>query len=466
MSADPHGAQSPMSREPDPGPGPVDPFASFAQLVVLNHDVIERELKRLNLWSKWSALDSRVSKALSEGTVALETAQKLTGKGGDHLRAFKRETVSRNLVRKTNPRAGELQVVAVQLAAALFGEEIGRWAEVASGPTERAAAEPPRPVRLAVFRARDIAYTQDIYIGFVTRLAATLGGSDRVHLVADRVTHADAPDAGDDWEQPEEVVEPGPIVSPVAADARDVVARARDHRADYLVAVGTQAAEALKGALGGEYGKGVPCPVVFLGVTDPVDCALVNTTERHSPDPLNVSGVGYGRGLNGIATWIRTHWPEAPIRFVYRTGVTQDEQAAKSLVKMSLGDFGVEKYDRFPTAHELDKLGDAILFSWHAFERMYEHPELRKVLAGRRVVATTRRNVEYGHAVVGYSADDFEIGARGAALVEKHRRVGGSLGALEVFQPHYRPWVHDGARTADWVPKTVFDEFERATGAT
>lgn len=449
-----------MNTELGPDTGTRDLATLFAQIESLKHDVIEKALREHNLWGDWAKLKAHVSTVLGEGSPALNHAlMLLPNRNGEELRKFNRDTVSRNLTRKTNPRSGDLQLVAVQLAAALYGDDFARWPDVIGGPKQRAVPAPARPVRLAVFRARDIAYTQDIYIGFVTRLAQVLGGADRVHLVADRVAHTDTPDAEDDWERPEEVS--APLVSGFAADARGVVARARDHAADYLVAIGTQAAEALKGALGDDYGNANGCPFVFLGVTYPDKCHLVNDLERETPDTLNVSGVGYGRGLNGIATWIRRHWPDDPIRFVYRVGTNQDQQAADALSQLKLGDFQVLKYDRFPTAADLDAHRDAILFSWHTFERMYEEQALRERLRNRRVVATTRRNVENGHALVGYSVDDFDIGALGAHLIAAHAKEGGSLGKRRIEQPNFRVWVNRAelaAREDQWIPRSVLDE--------
>ena len=119
--------------------------------------------------------------------------------------------------------------------------------------------------------------------------------------------------------------------------------------------------------------------------------------------------------------------------------------AAAALAKVTDPRFRVVAFDDYPTAAELDALGDAVLFSWHTFESMYENPELRRVLHGRKVVATTRRNVEYGYAAIGYSADDFEIGERGAQLLHKNFSdpdPDKTLGHHNVGQPTYKCWVH------------------------
>jgi ABC-type uncharacterized transport system substrate-binding protein len=226
--------------------------------------------------------------------------------------------------------------------------------------------------------------------------------------------------------------------------AREEIAEQLRIGCHYCVGIGTQGSVALAEALGPGHRE----PFIFLGVTDPVSSHLVRSlTDRHSREP--VTGVCYGPGAGAILERIRNVlFPDRRRRiiFVYCDRVEQDRYFAQALASSPLceeeGDrVEIRPLSRFPTARDLRDL-DAIYFSWWTFEKMFESAKQRTVLTKALVVATTRGNVEDGHAVAGVSVHDRGVGRAGAEIIKKH--LGGliELGKYDVTVPKLCHWIN------------------------
>jgi hypothetical protein len=332
------------------------------------------------------------------------------------------------------------------LLAVAAGLEPKNWRVLGCdpAPAKRRTQGIPR-VRLAVLRPADIAYTQDIYVRFISDLVRHFERD--VCLVADMLVHLDG--NLDDEEN----------LSAAERSAREFLNRAADRDANYLVPIGTQAAVPLRRVLDKEFGQQ---NVLFLGVTDPIGCALVDARgdeEQKRGERRNVTGVDYGREMTAIASFIReTLVPgDRPIRYLYRHGVLQDEQIAKQLdtENWKHRHLTVKCTPEYPTEADLSD-PDAAYFSWHTFEDMYEKPDLRQRLLGKFVIATARRNVQNGYAALGYSSDDYEIGALGARhIIEHAQKPGTPLGHRPVTSPHFECWLHT-ARLAELTQRTGY----------
>jgi hypothetical protein len=236
--------------------------------------------------------------------------------------------------------------------------------------------------------------------------------------------------------------------------ARWLLQEAGDRGFDYHVAIGTQAAIALRIALGDEFGR--RSPFLFLGVTSPISAGLVDR-EQGRADDRQVAGAAYGNGFVPIATAARSLFPLGGRRlvFVYRRGIPQDDAAADTIRQLQgNGDLRVADEvlatEGWPT---LDDLNDpeAVYYSWYTFESMFEDPGACEMLRQRIVFATTRGNVrKFNAAFAGASADDEQIGEIGGEMIGKHIRGEMDWRRENVKVSDVQLWINcDTARNRD-----------------
>jgi len=311
-------------------------------------------------------------------------------------------------------------------------------------------------LRLRILRSANLAYANDIVRGLLSRL------KERGYTTVP--------------EQPVDVH--GPDVPPLT-DAgleygwkvaiTELLGRGSTTPIDYVVAVGTQAAQALRAHYGAALGTR-ECPsVLFLGVTYPVAEGLVDSLFSRR-EPRRIGGVAYGAdGLRAIAAMIH-NWllPGCRIRFVYFAHHTQDAEAAEQLKQTRLfkgGALEVRSVTPDTFAEALDD-PDAVYLSWFTFEAIFEskrqeHEGCRALLRQRRVVATTRVNCEHGLAFAAVAADDRAIGRHGAELVHKlFANEIADLGRHDIVIPEIGYWVNErvAAQLGVQLPDAVLAE--------
>lgn len=86
---------------------------------------------------------------------------------------------------------------------------------------------------------------------------------------------------------------------------------------------------------------------------------------------------------------------------------------------------------------------DRIFFSWYTFEKMFEDGKSSEILKGRKVIATTKQNVQRdGFAAMGVSVDDDEIGREDATLLIDSVKSPSDLGRTDIKIPPIIYWVN------------------------
>lgn len=294
-------------------------------------------------------------------------------------------------------------------------------------------------LRLRILRSANLAYANDIVRGLLARL------KERGYTTVP--------------EQPVDVH--GPDVPPLTATGlddgwriaiNDLLGRNSTTPTDYVVAVGTQAAQALRAHYGAALGT-PECPtVLFLGVTYPVAEGLVDSLFSRR-EPRRIGGVAYGAdGLRSIAATIH-NWllPGCRIRFVYFDQHAQDAEAAEQLKQTRLYKVGALEVCSVTPETFAAALDDpeVVYLSWFTFEAIFEskrkeHEGCRALLRQRRVIATTRVNCEHGLTFASVAADDRAIGRLGAELV--HKLVTSEiadLGRHDVVIPEIGYWINE-----------------------
>jgi serine/threonine protein kinase len=186
----------------------------------------------------------------------------------------------------------------------------------------------------------------------------------------------------------------------------------------YLVAVGTQAAVALREALGPSFGA---TPTLFLGVTYPRLSGIVDS-ELHRVEDRQVAGVRYGCGLDAVASLLHHRiFPGRRLCFVFQKGIPQDETSFRELQTTRLaaeGSLGFIKLQRRLRSSDLSD-DDTVYFSWYTFTRLFKDKEF-DILKNKLVVSIMQDNVRDGVAVAGVGTDHDWIGRRGAQIVLQH----------------------------------------------
>jgi ABC-type uncharacterized transport system substrate-binding protein len=317
--------------------------------------------------------------------------------------------------------AGEL----VALADALE-REYWRHTPVVPAPEARPPSPPPgQSVRVTVLLSGDLAYTRQISGG----LAEGLDESGKAAGIRFEVDARRGPKG-----PPEDAVWDDLI--------RAVRGAARRGPLNYNVAVGTQAAIALL-----RHKPEDPSPLIFLGVTHPVEVGLVGSFTGRS-DSRPIAGVAYGPGVREIAARVVRLFPDRRQVFAYRADIPQDRYAADSLrdtpmFRAPAKTLWLKEIPANPTAGDLND-PHAVYFSWYTFEMLFEEARGQELLRGVTAVATTKKNVADGLAVAGASADDWEIGRSGAEMIVRHASEPDAvrLGHLDVQVPAIRYWIN------------------------
>jgi hypothetical protein len=226
---------------------------------------------------------------------------------------------------------------------------------------------------------------------------------------------------------------------------------------DFVVGIGSQAAQAIRQSYGPSFGCPPKAPkVIFLGVTYPVASHLIDSLysryERHE-----VCGVAYGAdGLRSIASLI-LNWivPGCKLKYIFFREFSQDCYGAEQLRRTRLHAEGHLLIEEVSPESLPDAVRDPemIYLSWYTVEAILESntPILRNLaitLRERRIVATTRSNCAHGFAFAAVAADDHEIGRQGAELI--HGRLTGSiphLGRHNIIIPRIRYWINKRVAT-------------------
>jgi ABC-type uncharacterized transport system substrate-binding protein len=283
----------------------------------------------------------------------------------------------------------------------------------------------PKPLRVAVLRSGNLAYTRDITFGLTEQLEANQPRLGRRVQVID---------------------EAGPSAR-IAADGRKEAWSAAlqwldGQNADYYVGVGTQAATAISEHLGPKF---VRPYFIFLGVSYPVDAGLVTSTKDRK-DERNIAGVSYGRGVEEIAGRIHQMFPDRKLVFIYRRDIPQDASAASRLKENALlkrlNILSVVETINDPTLADMPD-SQAVYFSWYTLERMIEDGSASSLLKDRLIVCTTRPNVEAPNlTVAGVAPDDRQIGCLGAKILIDHALGKTQLGSVDVESPSFSYWIN------------------------
>lgn len=326
----------------------------------------------------------------------------------------------------------------VRLDGRPVGHDAAALRRIARGLFGLPEAAQRQRLRLAILRSGELAYTREIARGLTERLR-------ELNYVLD-------PGRVVDWPGPELPPYANGALAPEWQLAIDTLFERGQHGFDFLVAVGTQAAAALREKYGDDFGLPGRCPpVVFLGVTYPIAAQLIDSLFSRR-EPREVCGVAYGAdGLRSIAALIH-NWllPGPPLKYVYFADHPQDLEAAEQLRRTRLfARGGLHVCEATPeTLAAAVADPDAVYFSWYTFETIFEartahYRELAQLLRARRVVATTRLNCEHGLTFAAVAADDAAIGRHGADLI--HGRLDGDvphLGRRDVIIPQIGYWVN------------------------
>ncbi|MCX7590086.1 MAG: hypothetical protein N2255_00505 [Kiritimatiellae bacterium] len=289
-------------------------------------------------------------------------------------------------------------------------------------------------LRLGILRSGDLAYTRDIETGLRHRLSEL--NYDHTSIVS----HA------------------GPQVSPMTDSGRiqwEIAFQQLHERSnsnlDYVVAIGTQAIQAIRLSYGDKLGKPPNPRVIFLGVTYPVASHIVDSLYSRY-ETREVCGVAYGAdGLRSIASLVH-NWlvPKCQMKFIYSNEYSQDRDAADQLRRTRLFAQNHLLIQEITPESVTNAVADPniIYFSWYTIESILESNDITmynisQLLRDRKVVATTRSNCAHGLTFAAVGADDVEIGKQGAELL--HGQLNGSiphLGRQNILIPRIRYWIN------------------------
>ncbi|MBS0201662.1 MAG: hypothetical protein JSS49_02095 [Planctomycetes bacterium] len=312
------------------------------------------------------------------------------------------------------------------------------------------------PLRVAILHGGDFSYVRAIADSFKQRLRDSL-----VHHpeFEERI----GSNALQTWNE---------YISTLDRNAKNLVDTAPS---DYYVAIGTQAAQSLRHALG-EARFGKEAKFLFLGVTSPIKMNLVEGLQ-HRNDELEIAGVGYNDGeVDGMVQRMfrrfltdeffdrNARLCNSPrLTFTFCRSFLQDVHQSVALSGTEYhrsNQLEIQELTEIPTAATL--LETRVHFGWFTFEAMFqEDRQTRELLSSRPVMATTRSSVKNGWAAMGVAVDDREIGTLGAELILRNQK-GEPMGRMPIPCPALKHWVHRGAlnRLGLVVPK---DAIETAT---
>jgi hypothetical protein len=269
----------------------------------------------------------------------------------------------------------------------------------AGPPGAPAGTAPERTVRVGILKSGNATYVNEIERALLASLDTRLAGQ-RVRLAPSN-----------------DCVEWGEEVHWATTVARLLTRGGRDGFR-FLVGIGTQAAVALHGTLGPDFGK---VPTLLLGVTYPRIAGLVDS-EHFRCESRQVTGIRYGCGLDAVASLLHHRiFPGRKLCFVFQAGIPQDEMAHAELATTRLVREGHLRVLRLERRLQADDLADedTVYFSWYTFTRLFHDKEF-SILLRRLTVSIMQDNVRDGAAAVGVGTDHDWIGDRGAELVVEH----------------------------------------------
>lgn len=205
---------------------------------------------------------------------------------------------------------------------------------------------------------------------------------------------------------------------------------------DCYVAVGTQASIAMAREWSKTNGS---TPFLFLGVTDPVQTGLVRAlTNRHNEK--NVGGVAFGNGVANLVTLANHIIPRRKLIYIYQEGHPQDDRMGEVLKAHPLYAQGILEIIATLTLPTLADMQDqtAVYLGYYTFESLFHDLSGEDLFTNRIIIATHRNHIEHkGLAVAEISADDTEIGQRGAELLIDNVLSDRSLGTADVILPEF-----------------------------
>jgi ABC-type uncharacterized transport system substrate-binding protein len=213
---------------------------------------------------------------------------------------------------------------------------------------------------------------------------------------------------------------------------------------DYHVAIGTQAALAMRKFLDDDLGRRVP--FLFLGVTDPVTTGLIDSTIGRN-NPRDVAGINYIDGFGPIVDAAREFFPGRKLVFLYQKDVPQDRSAARIIQEMKENEHRsrvdqILATDAWPS---LDDMPDpeAVYLSWNTFDTMFEDLTQADCFRERIIFGTTRGNVrKFKAAVAGASVQDEKIGIDGARLLLARWNQGNPWSGQNVCATGFQCWIN------------------------
>jgi hypothetical protein len=273
-----------------------------------------------------------------------------------------------------------------------------------------------KPLRVALIKSGDLAYTREIERGFRDVVRATLGEQGvLIDVRTGPATASASTDLAADYE---------PVTSYLATRSATVPY-------DYYVAIGTQAAMAMNNHL---LATNPRAPFIFLGVTDPVRAGLV-TSYRGRDEIRPLAGVKYGEDGSVFVTMLRRALPGSKLAFVYDSRVPQDMSFAAQIARSGVPLIAL---DHTPAGADLPQT-DTVYISWYSMESLFENAEGIKMLRRRRVASSTSQSVMSPMmAPLAIAPFDVEIGRLGGQLVLGHRANELVLGRHDVYQPQFR----------------------------
>jgi ABC-type uncharacterized transport system substrate-binding protein len=225
---------------------------------------------------------------------------------------------------------------------------------------------------------------------------------------------------------------------------QEIIRRNKYHPFDFLVTIGTQAAEKLKQGLGDEFGVQ---HFLFLAVSDPIRAGLVSSLRARS-DSRHVTGVAYGPGIEDAISIINNIFPSKSLIYIYDPTpdrYNQDIAMAERLRSTELyrnNRVKIKEITHFPNLENLDE-ENSVYFSWYMLETMFETGAGQDLLRKKIIVASTEKNVEQpGLAAIAVAPDDTEVGSLGADIIIKNKIEGASFGTIDIKVPNNYYWIN------------------------
>ena len=229
------------------------------------------------------------------------------------------------------------------------------------------------------------------------------------------------------------------------SDLIDQVARTNILNRDfqYYVAIGTSAAVALRKFF--RQKQIVGRKMIFLGVTDPVACGLVNTVTNRKEN-TNIAGVAYCGDFEDLPARIHRFYPHDTLVYIYNTANLQDEQIAQRLKNTPLAQdklLEIKRLEgRYPDANDFAD-GNKVYFSWMTLETFFSTENVSIIRNIPKIVSTTQTHSELGLIPLAVSTSDEEIGKAGADLLLKSLKEPSlNLGNLDVYVPKWKTYVN------------------------